>query len=959
MALIFFSSYWMLSIDPNSLLYYDDAISHLVIARRVIDSMTPGLAQFGSVWLPMTHVMLLPFTANNFLFQTGLAGTAVSGISTAVAAVFLFRIVRLHFSSNYGFLAASLFLMNTSVIYMGLVPMMEAPFLMFFMMASYYALNWCTLYNNGNDIWLQYRSLLKCAVAISAATLTRYEAWFFPAGLVLLILIVLLLGKRELWKRKIEAFVFIALPYSLIGIIVWTVFNGLIFRNPILFFAGPYSAQAQSLSRPYRQHLFLQPGNAIATIISVASDMYGLHIVLLSLVGASIFIYMKRKKSLLFSLVTLAILAFPIALDLAAMIQGSGEIYRHIVTGWFNGRYLIFIAPLFAFCSTALVAFVATLRKKVLIGSAAVLVLSFYVASLIMNPLAVGSATALSDGKLMPYRGDVPYAIDMGNALKRIYSGGNIADFALSKSSPIIQLYSGIPLKYFIDVNNKDYWKDSEFEPWTHVDYAILQKPVDYTNGIHINQSEYYDPIRENIIYWNNNLQDLMSPFQPVGKSLLSSVSIVYQNPNFMLLKNERKDLVMEKFSEHLKFPSNIAILGKDDILFAEKKTGVIHRIVEGKMSPHPVLDVNVATKGDRGVLGMASVKNEVGNSTYVFLYFTQSSSEDGDDVQGYREPLGNRLYRYELVNEKLVNPRLLLDLPIGPANVKTEGKVLVGPDNNIYVLVNNIGDVPSSRINTNDTLKGNPVINLQDGQIKISNKPDTKSQLLDETSKIIRITRDGKSLPISIQVNDANNTITSLGQKFYTYSVSDSYSMDFDPLTGDIWLAGNRKQSNKADLNESRLLQNSPSNSEVTYLESLRANEVAGTDITRDGIAKLTWNKNIGPSAISFINSSRLGKQYQNDFLVGDAVNGSLYKFDLDKKRAQLVLSPTLSDRFVNGDTEIKPDVLLSGLGPITDIEAGDDGYVYFSIVGKPYHDELASSIADGAIYRLKAVGK
>src|SRR5437867_5086706 len=108
----------MLARDPNSLLYYDDAVSHLVIARRIIDSLTPGIAQFGSVWLPMTHLLLLPFTISNYLFQTGLAGTIVSGISTAIAAVFLSRIVKLHFSSNYaGYLAASLFLMNTSVIY--------------------------------------------------------------------------------------------------------------------------------------------------------------------------------------------------------------------------------------------------------------------------------------------------------------------------------------------------------------------------------------------------------------------------------------------------------------------------------------------------------------------------------------------------------------------------------------------------------------------------------------------------------------------------------------------------------------------------------------------------------------------------------------------------------------------------------------------------------------------------
>ena len=961
LTLSFSSSYLMILQDPNSLVYYDDAVSHLVIARRVIDSVTPGIAQFGSVWLPMTHVLLLPFAASNYLFETGLAGTIVSGISTAIAAVFLCKIVKLHFSSNYGFLAASLFLLNSSVVYMSLVPMMEAPFMMFFMMTAYYALNWYSLHQNGKDIWLQYRSILKCGIAISAATLTRYEAWFFPIGLVLMILIVLLVGKKELWKRKIEALVFIALPYSLLGIIIWTIYNGLIFRNPILFFAGPYSAQAQSLTRPYRQHLFLQPGNAVSIVFSVASDMYGLHVVLLSILGASVFLYMKRKKSLMFCLLTLFILGFPTLLDLAAMIQGSGEISRHIVTGWFNGRYLIFVAPLFAISCTALVAFVAsTIRKKILTGAAAALVLSFYLISVAIHPMAVGETTALSDGKIMAYRGDIPYAIDIGKALKKVYTGGYIIDFTLSKSSPILKLYSGIPLRNFIDVNNKEYWKDSVHEPWTHVNYTILQKPVDQSNGVHINQSEYYDPVRENILYWNKYLQDLMSPFQPVGESLLSSVKIVYQNDNFLVLKNEHKDLVIEKFSDHLKFPSNIAIVGKDDILFAEKKTGVIHRVLDGHMLARPVLDVNVATTGDRGVLGMAVANNKASNSTYVFLYYTQSSVEDGDDAEAYREPLGNRLYRYELVGNELVNPKLLLDLPVAPPRASNAGKVIVGPDKNIYVLVNNVGVSPPNPHKSGT--EENIIINPEGGHIKLTNKKDSLVKPVDEQSKIIGITQDGKSYPVKVQGSAKNTTVTSQRQNYSAFDIGDGHNMDFDPVTGIIWIAGEgnkQNPSNTSDVLEMADRSNSNSNSAVTFVERLNSVNVEGPDISEKGLQKLTWNKDIGTPAISFVNSSKLGQQYENDLFVGDSNNGTIYHFDLDKNRTKLSLNGSLSDKVVNSDYELESHVLLRGLGAITDIETGDDGYLYFSTVGETSIDKLASPMNDGAIYRLKALGK
>lgn len=959
MAVSLSSAYIMLEGDSNSLLYYDDAVSHLVIAKRVIDSLTPGIAQFGSVWLPMTHILLLPFTANNYLFQTGLAGTIVSGFSTAIAAVYLSRIAKLHFSSNYaGFLAASLFLMNSSVIYMSMVPMMEAPFMMFFMMASYYALNWCYLYKSGNDNWLQYRNILKCALAISAATLTRYEAWFFPIGLILLILIVLLLGKKEMWKRKVEAFVFIAAPYSLIGILVWTVYNGLIFRNPLLFFTGPYSAQAQSLTRPYRHFLFMHPGNAILTLSTVASDMYGLHVVLLSMVGAGIFVFMKRKKSLVFSLLTLVMLAFPIILDFAAMVQGSGEIYRHIVTGWFNGRYLIFVAPLFAFCSTAVVVFVVSRDRKILTISAVLVVLTFYMTSMIVHPLAVGKTTALSDGKLMPYRGDIPYAIDIGKALKKIYTGGRILDLTLSKSTPIMQVYSGVPLKDFIDVNNKEYWKDSVQEPWTHVDYAVLQKPVDHSNGVHINQSEYYDPIRENILYWNKNLKGLMSPFQPVGDSFLSSIRIAYQNDNFLILKNERKDLVLEKLSDKLRFPSNIAVVGKDDVLVAEKKTGIIHRIIDGKLRSEPMLDVNVATRGDRGVLGMTAYKNNTSHVTNVFLYYTQSTAEDGDDVAGYREPLGNRLYKYDLANNRLVNPKLLLDLPVGSPDVNNVGKIVIGIDKSLYLLASNVKAFPEE--NTENQGRDNIVVNPQGGQINITSKSDRVTQLQNTTSELLKISQDGTLLPINIQNAVANKTVSTSGIIKYQYDFNGSFGIGVDPVTGNIWNAGNERYAQQDNYNK---IANSPkgnltSNSTVTYIDKLDIDNVNGIDRAAFEHPKIIWNKNLGSSAISFVNTSKLGKQYENDLFVGDINNGSLYHFDLTKNRTDLDLKGPLTDRFVINDTETKPDLVLSGLGGITDIETGEDGYLYFSTIGQSPQDQVKFPSPDGAVYRLKALG-
>jgi len=635
------------------------------------------------------------------------------------------------------------------------------------------------------------------------------------------------------------------------------------------------------------------------------------------------------------------------------MIQGSGEIYRHVVTGWFNGRYLIFAAPLLAFSSTALVAFVATRGKKVLTASVTILVLTFYLSSMVLNPLAVGSTTALSDGKIMPYRGDMPYAIDIGKALKRVYTGGYILDFTLSKSTPIIQLYSGINLKYFIDVNNKEYWKDSKEEPWTHVNYAILQKPIDHSNGVHINQSEYYDPVRDNILYWNKNMPSLMSPWQPIGDSLLSSIKVAYENDNFIILKNERKDIVLDKISDGLRFPSKIAIIGKDDILVAEKKTGIIHRIVNGHMLPQPILDANVATNGERGILGIAASKNEITGSTYVFLYYTQATAEDGDDVTGYREPLGNRLYRYELVDNKLVNPKLLLDLPIGPLNVYNVGKVVIGPDSDVYVLASYIGN--STRAVVHNELGHNIVVKPKGGQINITNTPTGLIEQPNQTSKIIRVTQDGIVLPTYHQEKVRDPVVENEEGKAYPYGIPNDLSIDFDPVTKYVWLVENDDYRGQSNQNTTTLIVNANSNLNFIDNSPLVSNGIVNE---KESASEFTWNNTVGPTTIDFLNSNKLGKEYENDLFVGDINSGDLYHFDLNKNRTGLLLNGTLADKIANDERETKSQVLLSGLGGITDIESADDGYLYFSTIGGSPQQEETFPSNDGAVYRLKLHG-
>jgi glucose/arabinose dehydrogenase len=150
-------------------------------------------------------------------------------------------------------------------------------------------------------------------------------------------------------------------------------------------------------------------------------------------------------------------------------------------------------------------------------------------------------------------------------------------------------------------------------------------------------------------------------------------------------------NLKVEQVASGLVSPTTMAFLDEDTILVLEKDNGRVMMIEDGEIEPEPLLDVAVANDGERGMLG-AAVSRENETTTYVFLYFTESGGGiDGDDMQGV-SPAGNRLYRYELQGDQLVNPKLLLDLPALPGPRYNGGPVVIGPDNNVYIIIGDVG---------------------------------------------------------------------------------------------------------------------------------------------------------------------------------------------------------------------------------------------------------------------------
>src|SRR5215208_20333 len=396
--------------------------------------------------------------------------------------------------------------------------------------------------------------------------------------------------------------------------------------------------------------------------------------------------------------------------------------------------------------------------------------------------------------------------------------------------------------------------------------------------------------------------------------------------------------LKVEEVVRGLDLPTTMAFLGDNDILVLEKDKGTVQRIIDGKMLPEPLLDVNVATSVERCMCGIAvSQSSSSGGSssstglttttTYVFLYYTEAELTDSEDVIEGKAPLGNRLYRYELVNNKLINPVLLLDLPAVPGPRHNGGAIMIGPDNNLYVP---IGDVDG-------TGKG------EASETKAQNYVDGVEP--DGRSGILRITQDGQPVGgIGILGNTHPLNL------YYAYGIRNSFGFDFDPVTGNIWDTENGP-GNSDEIN----LVEPGFNSGWQEVQGMASNTDDGFNgfnlqediVDFEGKGKysnpeLVWMDTEGPTALTFLNSDKLGMQYVNDMFVGDVHNGWIYHFDLNEDRTDLILEGQLADKIANTPEEMQETIFGEGFGGITDLEVGPDGYLY------------VVSIGQGAIYRI-----
>jgi hypothetical protein len=215
------------------LAYYGDAEAHLNIARRILDSRTPGYDQIGSVWLPLPHVLTMLFARNDALWRTALAGSIVSAISFVLAGAFLFRTARrVFYGKAAGALAAIaatvVFATNPNLLYLQSTAMNEPVF-----MAALMAVLYFTVRFRDTQSWMAVGG---AGLAALCGTLTRYDGWFLIPFVTLFVLIA---AKRQ---RVAKAVLFAAI--ASMGPLYWFGHNFWCCSNALDFYNGPYSPRA-------------------------------------------------------------------------------------------------------------------------------------------------------------------------------------------------------------------------------------------------------------------------------------------------------------------------------------------------------------------------------------------------------------------------------------------------------------------------------------------------------------------------------------------------------------------------------------------------------------------------------------------------------------------------------------------------------------------------------------------
>ncbi len=318
-------------------LAYNDARSHLDIGRRVVEGLKPGLAQIGSVWLPLPHLLMVPTIWNDFMWHSGLSGAIESMISFVATGALVYKILEKLKANLLARLAGvAVFALNLNILYLQSTAMTELLLLATLTAGVFYFIAW---YEDEKIL-----DIIKSAFYIMLSSLIRYEGWFL-IGFAGLILGATILKKKG--YKTAEGILVLFGTLAGIGIVLWLLWNQLIFKDALYFAIGPFSAHEQQLTMEKAGNLPTKRNILLSIQVYLYSLIYntGAFTSFLGLLGAIVLWFDKKMKPVV-RVASLTLLA-PLIFNVLALYFGFSVLFIQGISGntWFNVRYGIMMMP--------------------------------------------------------------------------------------------------------------------------------------------------------------------------------------------------------------------------------------------------------------------------------------------------------------------------------------------------------------------------------------------------------------------------------------------------------------------------------------------------------------------------------------------------------------------------------------------------------------------------------------
>jgi hypothetical protein len=433
---------------------YNDARSHLDIARRVVENLKPGFAQLGSVWLPLPHLLATLTVWNDFMWHSGLAGALQSMIAFIATGILTYKILKTLGVGLLGRLTGVfLFALNMNIIYMQSTAMTEMLLLGTMTAGVYELIKW----HEDNET----SHLIQSGFWIMLSTMIRYDGWFL---LIYAIILIIIQGIKKFGFKTTEGLVILFATLGGFGIFLWIFWNWIIFRDPLYFITGPYAAatQQQQLAQAgvlaTKHNLFF----SIQTYIYAVIYNAGMLQTILAAIGMVLFWFDNRINTSLRFAAT-ALLA-PFIFNVLALYLGQSVLFVQGLAGnsWFNVRYGLMMVPSIAVFVGYLVYRLQSI-KYVLVG---VIVFVMFFSFVNRDAVTIDDAVYGASGK----------NVTQISGWLRNHATDQPGFVLISVAShDAIIFSSGLPMSKFIHEGTGEYWTLAVAHPAHWARWIILR----------------------------------------------------------------------------------------------------------------------------------------------------------------------------------------------------------------------------------------------------------------------------------------------------------------------------------------------------------------------------------------------------------------------------------------------------------------------------------------------------